>query len=102
MPMEAVMLFARGILDVPQKIFTVSGFAQKIKPPPRRLKCDLSVTNRAQPASILRGKMAAPARRAFAGAAACAAIADCGLRILAPSFGGAVACAAGICKFNLH
>jgi hypothetical protein len=31
MPMEAVMLLASGILDVPQKIFTVSGFAQKNK-----------------------------------------------------------------------
>jgi hypothetical protein len=54
MPMEAAMLLASGILDVPQKIFTDFGFAQKISRPRGRLKCDRNVTTSRQPASLLR------------------------------------------------
>jgi hypothetical protein len=57
MPMEAVMLRASGILDVPQKIFTDLALLKKIKPPLWWLKSDNNVTSRGELASLLREKL---------------------------------------------
>jgi hypothetical protein len=57
MPMEAVMLLASGILDVPQKIFTDLALLKKRKPPPWWLPCHGNVTSAPPHASTKERKL---------------------------------------------